>query len=134
MNRLSRIAMSAAAAAALTAPVLVAGPAHAGYDANITIHASDSTVRSGEQFRVHGKYLFGDGTPVRNKLVRVQSKNANGSWVRLRGAKLRTNSEGRYRIRVVLSRKGERMLRVRAQGPGPHSAPLRSKPITVRVR
>lgn len=134
MIRLSRIAVSGAAAVALVTPVLVAGPAEAGYDASITLRASDSTVRSGEQFRVHGRYLFGDGAPVRNKLVRVQTKNANGRWVKVRGAHLRTNSEGRYRLRLVLSRKGDRKLRVRAQGPGRHTTALRSKPITVRVR
>ncbi|MGH3359278.1 MAG: hypothetical protein ACRDO7_10780 [Nocardioidaceae bacterium] len=133
MNKLNRIAMSGAAAAALVAPVL-AGPAHAGFDATITAHATDSHVRSGEQFRVHGKYLLGDGTPVTNRMVRVQSKNANGSWTTIRGAHLRTNSEGRYRIRVILFRKGERKLRVRAQGPDANTSPIRSRPFTVRVR
>lgn len=134
MNRLSRIAIPAAAAAALVAPVLVAGPAHAGYDASIGIHATDTHVRSGQQFRVHGKYLLGNGRPVRNKMVRVQSKNPNGRWVNLKGAHLRTNSEGHYRIRVVLSRKGERKLRVRAHAPGPNTPPLRSHPIRIWVR
>lgn len=134
MTNLRRTALSGLATVALVAPVLAAGPANAGYDARVTIHATDTTVHSGQQFRVHGKYLFGDNTPVVNKLVRVQTKDANGHWVRVRGAKLRTNSEGHYRIRVILSRKGVRMLRVKAQGPGKHAKPLHSKAIRIRVR
>lgn len=134
MNRLSRIVMSAGAVAAVATPVALAGPAQAGLDANITIHATDTSVRSGEQFRVYGAYRLGDGTPVRNKLVQVQSKNPDGSWSKVSGARLRTNDEGRYRIRVVLSRKGDRVLRVRAQGPTADSSAIRSKPITIRVR
>lgn len=135
MPTLRKIAVSGAAASALVAPILVSGPAaHAGYDARVTIHATDHRVQSGEQFRVHGKYLFGDNTPVKNRMVRVQSKNTNGKWVRLKGAQLRTNSEGRYRIRVALSRKGVRKLRVRAHGPGPTTSPMFSKTIRIRVR
>ena len=135
MTSFRRVAVCGAAAAALATPILVSGPAaHAGYDAHVTIHATDQRVQSGEQFRVHGKYLFGDNTPVRNRMMRVQTKKANGNWVRVKGAKLRTNSKGRYRIRVALSRKGLRKLRVRAQGPGPHAAPLHSRVIRVRVR
>lgn len=134
MKNLHRIAVSAGAVGALVAPVLIAGPANAGYDARVSIHATDHHVRSGEQFRVHGRYLFGDNRPVTNKMIRVQSKNPNGRWVNLRGAHLRTNSSGGYRIRVVLSRKGVRKLRVKAQGPDRHTPALRSKAIRVHVR
>ena len=134
MNNLGKLVVSGVAGAALIAPVLIAGPAQAGYDARVTIHATDTTVRSGQQFRVHGKYLFGDNTPVVGKRIRVQSKSRGGHWTNLKGATLRTNSEGRYRIRVILSRKGKRLLRVKAQGPGRHAAPLRSKAIRIRVR
>ena len=134
MINLRRITVSGAAGLALVAPALISGPAHAGYDARVTIHVSDTTVHSGQQFRVHGKYLFGDNTPVVGKRIRVQSKSPKGKWTKIKGATLRTNAEGHYRIRVILSRKGNRMLRVKAQGPDSQTAPLRSKAIKVRVR
>ncbi|UYM05159.1 peptidase associated/transthyretin-like domain-containing protein [Solicola gregarius] len=134
MTNLRRIAVSGLAVLALAAPLLVSGPANADYEASLTIHATDTTVHSGQQFRVHGKFLFGSGAPIKHRMVRVQTKSPDGHWSNIKGAKLRTNSEGRYRIRVILSRKGVRTLRVKAHGPGPTTSPMWSKAIKVRVR
>ncbi|MDN5852917.1 MAG: hypothetical protein L0K86_08735 [Actinomycetia bacterium] len=134
MTTLRKFAVSGAAVGALLAPAFVAAPAQADYKASLSIHATDHSVRSGQQFRVHGKYMFRSGAPIKHRMVRVQSKNTNGHWVRLKGAHLRTNSSGHYRIRVILFRKGVRKLRVKAHGPGRRTNPMRSRVIRVRVR
>lgn len=79
-------------------------------DSRITVRSSDYDVRSGEQFVLRGR-LMSEGSPVSDATVRVKTYR-DGSWVRLKGAVVSTNDEGRYRVRVVLSMKGDRKLRV----------------------
>lgn len=76
----------------------------------ITVRSSDYDVASGEQFRLRGR-LTSEGDPVPDATVRVKTFR-NGEWVRLEGAVVSTNEEGRYGVRVILQMKGERRLRV----------------------
>jgi hypothetical protein len=111
-----RTMRSAAALVATTAAaVCVAGVVAPAQSADlagsrITVNASDADVRSGEQFRLRG-ILKSEGAPVAGATVRVKTYR-DGAWLRLRGAVVSTNDEGRYRVRVVLRMKGERALRV----------------------
>lgn len=76
----------------------------------ITVRSSDYDVASGEQFRLRGR-LTSEGDPVPDATVRVKTFR-NGEWVRLEGAVVSTNEEGRYGVRVILQMKGKRQLRV----------------------
>ncbi len=76
----------------------------------ISVHVSDSTPASGEQFVVRG--TFGTkSAAAADRPVKVQAYQG-GSWHQLTGAVVKTNSEGAYRCRVILSQSGKRLLRV----------------------
>ena len=109
------------------APALALGPA----PSRVSAVAGDSTVSSGEQFVIRGR-LLSEGTPVGGAVVRITSLDG-GHWVALSGARVTTNSEGRYRVRVVLSRTGDRLLRAVANpaGDGIRTA-RRNVEVTVR--
>lgn len=77
----------------------------------ITVSASDSEVDPGEQFALRGRLTTEGGRALAGGVVRVQTFR-DGAWEDLPGAQVTTNDEGRYRVRVVLSQKGERGLRV----------------------
>ncbi len=83
--------------------------------ARITVHVSDSTPASGEQFVVRGTFLRG-GEPAQSRPVKVQARR-DGSWTQLSGARVTTNSEGGYRVRLILSQTGQRDLRVVGVSP-----------------
>ena len=106
------------AATALAATGLAAAPALALDPApsRVSAVASDTTVVSGEQFVIRGRMLS-EGRPVAGAPVQIKSYDG-GRWVALSGARVTTNSEGRYRVRVVLSRKGDRLLRAVANPAG----------------
>jgi hypothetical protein len=112
----SVVAVVATTAAAVS--VVGAAPAQAADIAgsSVTVHASDYEVRSAEQFRLRG-ILKSEGQPVEGATVRVKTYR-NGEWHRLRGAVVRTNEEGRYRIRIKLQMKGQRQIRVVANPKG----------------
>jgi hypothetical protein len=95
---------------ALTA--LVAGPAEAAHPgtSRISARASDYTPAAGEVFAVRGLYTPG-GLVVAGQVVRLQSYAA-GKWTNIAGARVTTNADGRYRMRVILSVRGVRDLRV----------------------
>jgi len=99
------VATSASSASAQTAP---ANP-------QISVRVSDSTPASGQQFVVRGTFTrFGDGAADRP--VKVQAWR-DGSWTQLTGARVATNDEGQYRMRLILSQTGERDLRVVGVSP-----------------
>lgn len=85
--------------------------------ATITRWVSDTTPASGETFRVGGK-LTRDGSALAGKTVKVQTLR-NGVWQNISGASMTTSSTGKYNLRLVLSQKGERTMRVVAVLPGP---------------
>jgi hypothetical protein len=58
-----------------------------------------------------------EGEPVGDAVVRVRTY-VDGRWVDIKGARVTTNDEGRYRVRIVLYRKGDRLLRVVANPVG----------------
>lgn len=101
------------AAVATTAAVLSVAPAATAATAassRITVRASDYEVDPGEQFLLRGR-LTSDGAAVPGATVRVQTWR-NGGWVRIPGAVVSTDRDGRYRVRIVLSSGGDRDLRV----------------------
>jgi hypothetical protein len=82
----------------------------------ISVKASDFNPDQGEQFVLRGR-MISQGDPVAAVKVRVQTYRGGG-WRQLEGAVVRTNAEGRYRVRVVLFQDGDRDLRVVANPPG----------------
>lgn len=106
-------------AAAVIAAGLTAVPAYAAEAAappQITARVTDSTPASGETFRVAG-VLSRDGDALAGKTVKVQTLR-NGAWQNISGASMATSSTGKYNLRLVLSQKGERKLRVVGVVPG----------------
>lgn len=75
-----------------------------------TVHTSDATPQSGQQFVLDGRLTNRAGDPL-SGVVRVQTLR-DGAWTNLTGARVSTGSDGTYRVRVVLSQRGERDLRV----------------------
>lgn len=127
------LAKVGATALAVVAPLaMVAGPAQACGgcdDGSITVHVSDSTPASGEQFIARGRLIMG-GLPAEDHVVKVQTYR-DGTWVAVTGARVLTNEEGRYRVRLILSMKGERLLRV--FGIGQNGLPNEIERFTVVV-
>jgi hypothetical protein len=76
----------------------------------MTARPSSFQVDPGEQFVVRGR-LMSEGEPVAGAAVRVRTW-AEDRFVNVKGARVTTNEEGRYRVRVVLYRKGDRLLHV----------------------
>jgi hypothetical protein len=116
-RRTVAVAASLAAGAAVVSlvPTAAAAGAAAGTAAGaksaITVRASDHhEVDPGEQFVLRGR-MSSQGSPVAGATVRVQAYRAGG-WEPLSGAVVRTGSDGRYRVRVVLFSGGDRDLRV----------------------
>lgn len=77
----------------------------------VTVNTTDATPASGETFRLYG--ALWSGGERRAATIRVKTYR-DGAWVQLPGAVMDTNRENRYRIRVILQMKGERLLRVAA--------------------
>ncbi len=116
-----------AAAALLSAGVLVAGtvavsaPADAASAdsrtrAHITAHPSDSTVDSGEQFIVRGRFTV-DGHAAGGRTVKIQQL-VGDDWRAVEGAHVRSQGDGTYRVRVILFTEGNRVLRSVGEAPG----------------
>jgi membrane protein implicated in regulation of membrane protease activity len=130
-----RAAVTAAASVAMTA-VAVAAPsldaaAAARPRSHITVHPSDTSVAAGQQFVLRGR-LTRHGEPIENGRVRVAARYPDGDWDNLSGAVVATDSEGRYRVRVILSMAGHRDLRVVGDPPGDRVRSSRAY-TTVRV-
>jgi hypothetical protein len=122
----------AVAVVAAVAPVAIAVPAHACSgcdDGTITVHVSDSTPASGQTFVARGELIMG-GLPAADHVVKVQAWR-DGSWQQLTGARVTTTGEGKYRMRLVLSQKGERLLRVVGIGQGDQPTERRRFKVTV---
>lgn len=94
----------------------------------VTVTASDTDVRSGEQLVLTGRLTRG-GAALQGD-VQVWSRTSGG-WYELRGAEVHTTATGSYRVRVVLSSTGNRELRVVAD---PDRAGLRDASAITRVR
>jgi hypothetical protein len=77
----------------------------------ITVHTSDATPGSGQEFVLTGRLTSPTGRALAGGAVRVQTLRG-GEWTNLSGAHVSTGSDGRYRVRVILSQRGERDLRV----------------------
>ena len=103
--------VAATSALLLALPVGAADAATARPASRITVHASDTTPQPGQQLVLSGRLTTASAQPLTGGAVRVQSLSA-GRWSDLTGAHVTTGSDGRYRVRVVLSQTGERTLRV----------------------
>lgn len=101
-----------AVALATLAPLTLAAPEAAQADAltsSITAHVTDVTPASGQTFRVFGRLTVNSRLAV-GHLVKIQELR-HGTWLPLKGAQIRTNSQGRYRLRLILTLKGKNVLR-----------------------
>jgi hypothetical protein len=135
--RSTRRAFIRRGAAAVIAGGLVASGAAVGTYAvaeapsvSITANPSDDTVNSGQQFRVRGMFKIG-GQPAVDRTVKIQSLNG-GTWQNIQGARVSTGDDGRYAVRLILSRKGDRVLRAVGITPSPNT-PNPTKRFTVTV-
>jgi hypothetical protein len=81
----------------------------------VTVRITDDTPASGQTFRLKGA-TYSEGVTV-PAAIRVQAWR-NGEWVQLSGARMHTNSDDMYNMRIVLQTKGERTLRVVANPDG----------------
>lgn len=116
----SALSASALALGALTAGAVAsaAGPAAAaGRHADITARPSDDTVGSGEQFVVRGRFTIA-GAAAAGGTVKLQGLYGD-DWRPISGAVVSADSEGRYRVRLILSAEGDRTLRAVGVVPGP---------------
>jgi hypothetical protein len=86
-----------------------AGGCGGGFDL-LTANVSDKTPASGQEFIVTGK-LIEMGMTGKDHAIRVQTL-LGGSWQPI--AHVTTDQDGKYRVRVILSTTGERILRVLA--------------------
>lgn len=111
---IKKLTAAVVVAAGLTA--LPAYAAEAAAPAQITARVTDSTPASGETFRVAG-VLTRDGDALAGKKVQVQTLR-DGVWKNISGASMATSSSGKYNLRLILSQKGKRNLRVVATLPG----------------
>lgn len=110
---------AAIAVAAIASAIAFSNPAHAteggcGVGGVLTVHVSDSTPASGEQFVVRGKLDF-FGMSSADYVVKVQT-HRGGSWEPIKGARVLTDDDGHYRLRLVLGHVGTRQMRVVAVG------------------
>jgi hypothetical protein len=112
-NLRSRTAAAAVVAASTGLLALPVGTADAVTQpaSRITVHTSDTTPQSGQQFVLTGRLTSPSGRALANGAVRVQTLRG-GAWTDLTGAHVATGSDGRYRVRVILSQRGARDLRV----------------------
>lgn len=101
------IATASAVICALVGPTSSA-TAH-GDESKVTVRASDYTPQRGETFVLRGRFEH-DGRPAGGHTVRLQTYRQG--WHNITGAAVTTDSDGRYRIRVVLAIPGVRDLRV----------------------
>ncbi len=129
--RAHHLAITAALTLAAPATALTAPADAAVCCPTITVRVSDPTPASGQTFRIRGRFLQPAGQPAVNRIVKVQALR-NDRWVALSGAQVRTDDEGRYRMRLVLSQRGRRLLRVVGVNPGDRPNAVRR--FTVRVR
>jgi len=108
------LAVAAASVVSAVPPAVAAGDEAA---ARITARPSENVVAPGETVVLRGRYTRRD-VPAADHRVKVQTGSV-GQWRTLDGARVHTDSEGRYRVRVILYRKGVRDLRVVGVVPGP---------------
>jgi hypothetical protein len=111
-----RRVLGSSAVALLAPAMLVAGTVQAA-DASttttassITVQSSDLTPASGQTFYVSGVFVD-QGVAADHEPVKVQ-RLFQGTWSTLTGAVVRTTSDGRYQLRVILQTTGVRELRV----------------------
>ncbi len=113
-RRTAAVVASVAAAASIVS--IAPAQAVSADRSRVTVRASDYEVLPGQRFVLRGR-MTSLGDAVEGATVRVQGYR-NGGWQNLKGAVVSTNSDGHYRVRVVLSSGGDRDLRVVADPAG----------------
>lgn len=131
MNKTARRATAMLGTFAAATSLVAMSPAQSATLApsRVTVHSTDYTPASGQTFSLYGA-VWSEGARV-PATIRVKTFR-NGAWVQLRGAVMETNRFNRYRIRIVLQMKGERLLRVIGNPTGDDIRTAR-KTITVTV-
>jgi hypothetical protein len=131
MNITARRTAATVGTAVVATSVLALSPAQAAAPApsSVTVNTTDATPASGQTFRLFGAVSSG-GVRVA-ATIHVKTLQ-NGHFVQLPGAVVSTNNENRYRVRIILQRKGPRQLRVVATPKSPDIATSRNT-ITVTV-
>lgn len=113
------VATSASAGLLLAPGLLAANPAQAHGTSKITVRISDPTPVAGQTFVLRGRFTLG-GADAAGHTVKVQTYR-NGHYRQIDGARVTTDSEGRYRVRLILLTRGVRDLRVAGVAGGHHS-------------
>ncbi|MGH3447432.1 MAG: hypothetical protein ACRDQA_11955 [Nocardioidaceae bacterium] len=126
--------LACAAALAVVAPLTVTATGasaanHHPHPSRVTVHVTDRAPASHQTFIVHG-VMFWHNHRAANHTVKLQTRRG-GEWHNIRGAHMRTNSRGHYRLRLVLFQRGHRVLRAVGVVRGP--APNVFNRFTVRV-
>jgi hypothetical protein len=122
--RTTAAALAATTALAGVGVTALASDAHAATGSRVTVSASDTSVRSGEQLVLSGR-LSHQG------VVRVAARSGTG-WTPLTGAVVHTRRDGTYAVRVVLGRTGARELRVLGD-PDARGVANSTARVTIRV-
>jgi hypothetical protein len=132
MKNTTRHAVAVIGTFAAATSVVALAPAQAADDlapSTVKVRTTDDTPASGETFRLKGAaWSEGERVPA---AIRVQAWR-NGEWVQLHGARMHTNSDDLYNMRIILQQKGERTLRVVANPDGDDIKAARQE-ITVTV-
>lgn len=95
----------------------------------VSAKTASTTVTAGHTFAVHGRYFY-LGRKVDGGHVKVQAKT-NGRWVDVKGARVVTNADGRYRVRLSLSKLGTRRLSVLAWQDNKQGVAIKNFTVTV---
>ncbi len=112
------VAIAAIAPVAMLSGAAQAAPSHStSATSSITVKVSDKTPRAGQTFRISGLFTL-RGKPANHGTVKAQEMFKD-KWVQLKGAIVQTNSTGQYGMRLILSAKGDRDLRVVGVVSGP---------------
>jgi hypothetical protein len=131
MRNTTRHAAAVLGTLAAATTMIAVAPAQAAdlAPSHVTVRTTDETPASGQTFRLKGAaWSEGERVPA---AIRVQAWR-NGEWVQLHGARMHTNNDDLYNMRIILQTKGERTLRVVAN-PDADDIKLARTTITVTV-
>ncbi|MGH3497460.1 MAG: hypothetical protein ACRDP1_08360 [Nocardioidaceae bacterium] len=96
---------------------------------NITAHPSTTTPAAHSQFVVTGRFTVA-GHPAAGRDVKVQWHHA-GRWTLLKGAIVKTGSNGTYRVRLIMWSLGKQTLRVMGVPPANAHRAFREFQVTI---
>lgn len=115
-NKIAAAALVAAIPLSAVAAFAAGSAEAAAPHASITAMVSDPTPASGKAFTVSGTFTENNKAAA-GQVVKIQTLR-NGTWQPITGARERTTGAGGYKLKVILSSKGARQLRVVGVGTG----------------